>query len=91
MDATHTLLKAIWVPRNVVVKEDMAALQVDAFARGLSGNQHLDFPIAKLLLGKNPSTGSIAVPNVHSTVDGADAEAPLAQHLDEVVKCVLDV
>src|SRR6266704_2857392 len=31
MDSPHPLLQAIWIPWNVVVEQDMAALQVDAF------------------------------------------------------------
>ena len=50
MDAPHALLKTVWVPGDVVVEEDVANLEVDALAGGLSGHQHLDRALAKLLL-----------------------------------------
>ena len=56
MDAAHALLKAVRVPRDVIVEEDVAALQVDALAGRLGGHQDLDLAFAELLLGVEPAS-----------------------------------
>ena len=51
VDSAHPLLKAIGIPRNIVIEEDVAALKVDALAGGLGGDEYLDRAFAELLLG----------------------------------------
>ena len=41
VDAAEALLDAVGVPRQVVVDHQVGALEVDAFARGVRGKQHL--------------------------------------------------
>src|SRR5712691_2827871 len=40
MDATHTLLKSVRIPRNVVVHHQRTELEVDTFTGGFGGNHH---------------------------------------------------
>ena len=75
----HALLQAVGVPRDVVVEQDVAALQVDALARGFGGHQHLDGAFAELLLGVQAGAGFVAASRLHAAVDAADGEAPFAQ------------
>ena len=41
VDAAEPLLEAVGVPRQVVVDHQVGALEVDALARGVGGEQHL--------------------------------------------------
>ena len=41
VDAAEALLEAVGVPRQVVVDHQVGALEVDALARGVGGEQHL--------------------------------------------------
>ena len=41
VDAAEALLEAVRVPRQVVVHHQVGALEVDAFAGGVGGEQHL--------------------------------------------------
>ena len=45
VDAPETLLDAVRVPWQVVVHHEMRALEVDAFARGVCGEEDLDLRI----------------------------------------------
>ncbi len=45
------LLEAVWAPGDVVVEEDVAALEVDTLAHCLDGDQDLDLPFPEPLLG----------------------------------------
>src|SRR5205823_8661727 len=76
VNAAHPLLQAVRVPRDVVVEEDVAALEVDALARGLGGDQDLDGVFSELLLGVQAGARLVAGPCLHVTVDAADTEAP---------------
>ena len=38
VNPTHPLFKAIRIPRNIIVKKNVAALEIDALACSLSGN-----------------------------------------------------
>ena len=38
MNAAEPLLKAVWVPRQVVVHHQMSPLKVDPFASGVGGD-----------------------------------------------------
>ena len=77
VDAAHPLLQPVGVPGNVVVEEDVAALQVDALAGRLGGNQDLDAAVLELLLGVQPRARFVAGARSHAAVDAADAEAPV--------------
>ena len=44
VDPSEPLFQAIRIPRQVVVHHQMRALEVDAFAGGVGGKQHLDCP-----------------------------------------------
>src|SRR5690606_6990435 len=50
VNAPHPLFEAVGIPRNVVVEEDVAHLEVDALARRFSRDQNLDCAFPKLLL-----------------------------------------
>ena len=56
MDAAHSLFQAIRIPRDVVVEQDVAALQVDALTGRFGSHQHLDRAVAELLLGVEPGS-----------------------------------
>ena len=47
MNATEALLKAIRVPRQVIVHHQVGALKIDAFTRRVGGEQHLDVGIVE--------------------------------------------
>jgi len=49
MDAPHPLLKAVRIPRDVVVEHYVADLEVDPFPGCLGGDKDLDIPVAELL------------------------------------------
>jgi len=89
VDAAHALFEAVGVPGDVVVEEDVADLQIDAFACGLGGDEHLNGALAELLLGVQPRAGLVARAWLHAAVDRADAKAPLLEPLDQVVEGVL--
>ena len=91
VDAPHALLEAIRIPRDVVVEEDVADLQVDPLARGLSCHQHLDRALAELLLGVEPGPRRVARAGDQAAVDGRHLEAPGFELLDEVVERVLEL
>ncbi len=42
VNAAHALFEPVGVPGDVVVEQDMAALEVDAFARGFGGHKDLN-------------------------------------------------
>ena len=91
MDASHPLFQPVGVPRDVVVEQDVAALEVDAFAGRLGRDQDLDRAFAELLFGVQPRAGLVPRADVHAAVDGANAETPLLQFLDEIVERVLEL
>ena len=91
MDATHTLLEPIRVPRDVVVKEDVANLKVDALAGGLGCDKNLDLALPELLLRVDSSAGFVARARLHSAVDATNSEAPLFKLLYQVVESVLEL
>jgi hypothetical protein len=45
VDAAEALLEAVGVPRQVVVHHQVRALEVDALACGVRGEQHLDLRV----------------------------------------------
>ena len=42
VDAAHALLQPVGIPGDVVVEEDVAALEIDTFTRRFGGDEHLD-------------------------------------------------
>jgi hypothetical protein len=88
MYAAHTLLKAIGVPRYVVVEQDITDLKVDTFPCRLGGHQHLDRTITKLLFRVEPRAGVVAGTRLHAAMDAADLEAPGLQLFNEIVESV---
>ncbi len=76
VDASHPLLQAVRVPRDVVVEEDVADLKVDAFASSLGRNKYLDLAFAELLLGIQPRSRLVARTGLHAAMDAAHAESP---------------
>ena len=47
VDAAEALLEAVGVPRQVVVDHQVGALEVDALARGVGGEQHLHLRVVR--------------------------------------------
>ena len=88
VDAAHPLFEAVRIPRDVVVEEDVAALQVDPFAGRFGGGQDLDGAFAKLLLGVEPGSGFVARAGFHAAVDAAHPESPRLEAIHQVVEGV---
>ena len=40
VNATEALLESVGIPRQVVIDHQVRALKIDAFARGISGDEH---------------------------------------------------
>ena len=76
MDTTHSLLKPVGIPRNVVIEHYVAALQVDAFARCLGCDQNLDRSFTELLLCEEARALFVARSGAHPAVDEAHSKAP---------------
>jgi hypothetical protein len=60
VDTAHALLQPVRIPGDVIVEQDMAALQIDPFAGRLSCHQDLDRTVFELLLGKQPRARIVA-------------------------------
>ena len=60
VDAAHALLQPVRIPGDVVVEEDMAALEVDTFSGSLGRDENLDFAFPELLLGVEPGARFVA-------------------------------
>ena len=78
VDAADPLLEPDGVPRDVVVDHLGAELEVDPFARGLGGDEHLG-GFAELPLGIDAAPRRVAVADLHPAVDLGDGEAPLPE------------
>ena len=76
MNAPHALLEPIGIPWDIVVKEDVADLKIDALSCGLRRNEDLNFPIAKLLLREQPRAGLVSRTGFHPAMDETHAEPP---------------
>ena len=77
MDSSHPLLQPIRVPRDVVIEQDVAALEVDAFTCRLGRDENLSRALAELLFGVEPRSGVVTGTDVHPAVNRADRESPL--------------
>ena len=91
MDASHALFQPVGVPGDVIVEQDVAALEVDPFAGRLGGHQHLDRAVPELLLGIQPGARLIAAARLHAAVDEADPELPLLQTPHQVIQRVFEL
>ena len=76
VDAAHALFEPVRVPGNIVVEEDVAALEIDPLAGSFRCHQDLDCAVPKLLLGVEPGTGFIPRAGPHAAVDGARRGSP---------------
>ena len=88
VDAPHPLFQAVGVPGDVVVEEDVAALEVDALAGRLGGHQDLDVPLTELLLHEEPGPRMVPGPRLHSAMDLPRAESPELEAVQDVVQGV---
>src|ERR1041385_6357325 len=88
MDAAHTLLKAIRVPGNVVIEQDVAALEVDAFAGCFGGGEDLNRAVFELLFGIEAGIGFLARAWLHPAVNAADLKSPIFQAGEKIVECI---
>jgi len=91
VNAAHPLFEAIGIPGYVVVEEDVAALKIDAFARGFSRHQDLNSPCSELLLDENPRARLVAGPRLHAAVDKANSEAPPFELLNKIIERVFEL
>ena len=95
VDAAHPLLKASRVPGQIVIEQDIAALQVDAFAGSLGGDEDLGATLARavaeFLLGAKPGAGLVPGAGLHAAVDALDGETPFPQFQDEVIEGVAEL
>src|SRR5271165_4914051 len=77
------------IPRNVVVDHEPAELKVDPFTGCLSRRHDLA-AFTELALRIDAATGSVAVADLHATVNLRNGEVPFVPHLlDEVIERVL--
>src|SRR5262249_6253268 len=90
VNTAHALLKPIRIPGNVIVEQDVAALEVDPFPLRLGGHQDLNGAVSELLFGEQPRAWVVAGVWPHAAMDGADAEAPGLETVYQIVKRVLE-
>ena len=60
MDTAHALFEPVRIPRDVIIEEYVAALQIDPLSSRLGCHQHLDGACAKLLLGVETAAWLVA-------------------------------
>ena len=77
VDASHALFESVWVPWDIVVKQDVATLQVDPFSGSFSGDENLNVAFAELLFGMESASGFISRTWFHPAMDAADTESPV--------------
>ena len=78
VDAADALFQADGIPRDVEVDHQPAELQVDAFAGGLGGDEHLG-RFLELALGIDARAGRVAIADLHAAVNLRERQPPLAQ------------
>src|SRR5437660_1325854 len=91
MDAAHALLQPVRIPRDVVVKEDVAALQIDAFTGRFRCDKNLNPGIAELLFREQPRARLLPASRFHAAVNAACLQAPRSQLLEKVIEGVLEL
>ena len=89
MDTAHPLLQPVGVPGNVVVEQDVAELQVDAFAGGFRSHQRLYVAVAELLFNIQSGSRLIPAARVHTAVDLPYPEPPGVELFHQVIQSVL--
>jgi len=77
MNSSHPLLQPIGIPRDVIVEQDVTALEVDAFPGSFGGDKNLNRPFPELLFSVQPRTRLVPRADVHATVNRANGEIPL--------------
>src|SRR5262249_22379942 len=77
MNTAHALLKAIWIPRNIVVHHERTELEVNALPRGFSGDHHRGGVFKELPLGIDTFL------EWHTAVDRTTPEAQVRELVDE--------
>ena len=80
VDAAEALFQAVGVPGQVVVDHEVGALEVDALAGGVGGEQDLDGDVVEEAL-----LGLAAVLATQATVDDGDGVAAAEQLVGDVV------
>jgi hypothetical protein len=91
VDASHPLLQAVRIPRDVIIEEDVADLKVDALASRFGCDQNLDRALPELLFRMQACAGLVAGTRLHAAVDAAEAKTPGLQSVHEVVQRVLEL
>ena len=77
MNAPKSLLDGVRIPGQVVIHHEMRTLEIDAFAGGIGGEQHLHFGIvAEGFLSRHPFLAA------HAAMDGDDSLRPAEQSSD---------
>jgi hypothetical protein len=85
------VFKALGIPGDVVIEQNVAALEIDTRSRRLGCHEDLDRPLAELLFGVQSGAGIVPRPDSHAAVNRTDSESPLNQVGDEVVERVLEL
>ena len=86
VDAAEALLQAVRVPGQVVVHHQVGALQVDAFAGGVGGEQYLDLGVVQeALLRLAPLLAAHAAVDQDQRLRAAEQRADLALEVGERV------
>src|SRR5262249_53117880 len=83
--------QTVRVPGDVVVKQDVTELKVDAFAGCLRGDQNLEVPVLELLFRPKARTSFFPRPGLHTAVNETHLETPIAEAFDQIVQCVLEL
>src|SRR5439155_25572767 len=91
MNSSHSLLQPIWVPRDVIVEQNVAALEIDTFSGCFGRDKYLSRSFPELLFSVESRSSLVTRTDVHTTVDRADSKIPLSQLLHEVVERVLEL
>ena len=90
VNAPHALFQPVRVPGNVIVEEDIAALQVNAFTRSLRRDKYLDGSIPELLLGVQSGSRLLSGARFHAAMDEPYPKTPCFQTIDQVIEGVLE-
>jgi hypothetical protein len=90
VDAAHSLFQAVRVPGDIIIKENITALEVNSFSRRFSGHKNLDCSVLELLLHKETGTGLIPESSFHAAVDTPNPETPTLQAVHEIIKRILE-
>jgi hypothetical protein len=81
MNPAHALFEPVRIPRDIVVEQNVTALEVDALARGFRSNQDLNCTIPELLLGMEARAFFLTAARFHAAMDATDVESPIPEAL----------